>query len=228
MTREQIEELIATLFSEHLARLKKLVEDNIVKAVAAKPLAPFVPPMQWIAARYSAGCTVRHRNGIFHAVRDTEGEPGVDPDGSWLPLVVGIASIDALIDGRTMSLVVSGSDGLRASLKHDLPIPIYRGVWDEARDYTAHDMVTQKGAIWHAHSDSKGLRPGTDEGAAAWKLAVKNGEKGGGQIVSSLRLSDDGDLTIADQSGEAHTVGSIKKLVAELLVKHGAMPRGDA
>jgi hypothetical protein len=58
----------------------------------------------------------------------------------------------------------------------ELPIPVYRGVFDEDVEYDVHDMVTFGGAVWAAIS-KEGIRgkPGTVD---AWKLAVKKGRDG--------------------------------------------------
>jgi hypothetical protein len=49
----------------------------------------------------------------------------------------------------------------------------YLGIWDPSRPYDRDDGVTVRGSLWIATAPSRGTRPGTDEAATVWKLAVK-------------------------------------------------------
>jgi hypothetical protein len=110
MTRDQILTMVSTVVAEELLAVKAELTGHVDRAVAAKPLPPFVPPPIWTEGRHGAGSAVRHRNGLFLARRDTEGEPGKD-DG-WLPLLVGLAGLDLRWEGeRTVALRAMLSDG---------------------------------------------------------------------------------------------------------------------
>ena len=76
MTRDQILAIVSTVVAEELVGVKAELASNIDRVVATKPLPPFVPPPVWTEGRHGAGVTVRHRNGLFLARRDTDGEPG--------------------------------------------------------------------------------------------------------------------------------------------------------
>lgn len=53
----------------------------------------------------------------------------------------------------------------------------YRGVWKEGEVYNREVGVTHAGSMWIAKAVTT-ERPGTDEGAAFWVLAVKRGTDG--------------------------------------------------
>src|SRR5947208_12930194 len=102
MTREEIITLIATVVGEEVLGAKAELVGHVERAVAAKPLPPFVPPAAWTEGRHGAGITVRHRNGLFLARRDTADEPPAD---AWLPILVGVAGLDLRWEGeRTVAL----------------------------------------------------------------------------------------------------------------------------
>lgn len=83
-------------------------------------------------------------------------------------------SFDAIVldDDRTVELkFVSGDEERVASFKW--PNQIYRGVYQEAREYDQGDVVTWAGSQWHCDVATKD-KPGTD----SWTLAVKKGRDG--------------------------------------------------
>ena len=98
MTRDEILAIVSTVVADELVGVKAELASHVERAVAAKPLPPFVPPPVWTEGRHGAGVVVRHRNGLFLARRDTEGEPG--KDDAWLPLLVGLAGLDLRWEGR--------------------------------------------------------------------------------------------------------------------------------
>jgi hypothetical protein len=100
------------------------------------------------------------------------------------------------------------------------PFPLYKGVWDDETLFVEHDMVTQAGALWCAQAASKGVKPGTDEGAKVWKLAVKSAKPA---KLPALELSDEGELSFVCEGAEPVVIGSIKGLITTLLRKHGAI-----
>lgn len=109
-------------------------------------------------------------------------------------------------------------EGLRAVAKINMH---YRGVWREENDYKRDEIMTHEGGVWLALRDSKGARPGDPEDPA-WRLIVKRGERGSSP---SIKIDIDGLLTAHYPDGATKEIGSIKHLVADLLVKHGAIPR---
>jgi hypothetical protein len=46
------------------------------------------------------------------------------------------------------------------------------GVWQRQQAYKSGALVTFKGGMWHANTDSKGIEPGDGK---LWTLAVKGG-----------------------------------------------------
>ncbi len=75
--------------------------------------------------------------------------------------------------------------------------PMPRGVYEAGKSYEWGDIVTWDGSWWSATAETKD-RPGN--GATAWKMAVKHGEKGAvGPKGESGR--DGKDLTQMDTSG---------------------------
>lgn len=212
-----LEDTVAQVIATQLKALVPMIEERIqavtTRAVAARPLPPFVPPAAWHQASYGASAVVRHRNGIFAATRDTASEPGVEPDGSWLPLLVGLSSIAATIEGRSFVVAIELSDGTHKRLAEELPMPVYEGIWDKAGGYAENDMVTHTGSLWIAIKDSIGVQPGVDEAADTWRLAAKAGDRG---PMPTLELDDNGLLTM--KSGNK-TIGevSIRDFLEEAL-----------
>jgi hypothetical protein len=203
MTRDQIIEVITQLVGDLEAR----VEERIDRAVAAKPVPPFVAPAVWTPGRHGACTMVRHRNGVFCARRDTDGEPG--RDDAWLPLVVGIAAVDEhWDDDRTQSTRTELSDGTTIETVRRFAVPIVRGIWDAEFYYAPGDRVIRFGE-WHATAPSKGIDPSTSEGQACWlKVAGK------GMRALAFTLDRDGTMF---ESG--HEIGSLKPMVAELFAR---------
>jgi hypothetical protein len=215
MTRDEADALIADLMAEHFDRLRGELETRIAREIAAKPLPAFVPPPVWVEGkRFAGGSTVRWRNGLFFAQRDSEGEPGVDD--AWLPLVVGLAGFDMRwLDDRTFACDAVLSDGRIIETRRDFAVPIVRGYWNAETTYLPGDRVFRYGE-WHATAMSLGIDPTTD--------AEQHWEKVGGKYARAalaLALDDEGTLT---ESGRA--IGTFKPLIEavldRLLAKHAA------
>jgi hypothetical protein len=207
MTREEILAIVSTVVAEELVGVKAELTTHIERAVAAKPLPPFVPPPVWTEGRHGAGVTVRHRNGLFLARRDTDGEPGKD-DG-WLPLLVGVAGLDLHWEGeRTVALRAMLSDGTIYEMIRKLAVPIVRGYWSADADYDAGDRVFRFGE-YHALVPSKGVEPGSAGAEETW---LKVGGRNARPEKRAFALSDDGELT---ESG--HVIGSFKPLIVSVL-----------
>jgi hypothetical protein len=200
MTQQDLDALVADILGEHLARFR----EDIERLIAAKPVPPFVPPAVWVEGRHAAGVSVRHRNGLFYARRDTTDEP---PSDAWLPLLVGISGADfRWTDDRTMQLSVALSDGTVVTTQREFAVPIARGFWQPEVMYREGDRVQRFGE-WQALKTSMGIDPNGADGGEAW-LRI-NGKSA---RAVSFRLDDDG--TLYEGSRE---IGSIKPLVATLL-----------
>lgn len=198
--RADIEATVADILAEQLQTFHATVE----RMVAAKPVPPFVPPPIWVPGRHGAGLSVRHRNGLFFALRDNEAEP---PSDAWLPLVVGIASVGfKWADERTMILSVELSDGHCVETERAFVLPFARGFWNAQLTYREGDRVVRFGD-WQAAKESAGIDPNTEANDGHW---IKVTGKQHRQL--SLKLDKDGTLF---ENGEA--IGSIKPLVAALL-----------
>lgn len=207
MDRQQVDALIAEIMTEHFDHLRAELEARIDRAVGSKPLPPFGPPPVWVAGRHGAGVNVRHRNGVFHARRDTEEEPG--KSDAWLPLLVGVATMEfQWTDDRRITLSVELSDGTTKAVSHDLAVPIVRGFWEVEADYKPGDRVFRFGE-WHATAESKGIDPTGAEAEGKW-IKV-NGKAARGV---SFKVDDDGTI-----SENGHPIGTLKPMVVELFNK---------
>lgn len=77
-------------------------------------------------------------------------------------------------DGRTIELKFDGGD-MSYTRELELPVVIYRGVFQDGETYAVGDMVTWGGSVWHCNAAGAG-KPGDD--ATGWVLAVKKGRDG--------------------------------------------------
>lgn len=94
-----------------------------------------------------------------------DGEKGADGrDGFSLD------QFDTKWDGDRL-LTLSFSNG-ETEYTHQLQMPImlYRGVWQEGRDYSQGDTVTWGGSLWHANKATAGKPDAGD-----WTLCAKKG-----------------------------------------------------
>src|SRR5262249_29854740 len=156
--RDQILAIVSTVVAEELVSVKAELMSHVDRAVAAKPLPPFVPPPIWTEGRHGAGVMVRHRNGLFLARRDTEGEPGRAE--ACLPLLIGLAGLDLRWEGeRTVALRAVLSDGTSYEMIRTLAVPIVRGYWSADTAYESGDRVFRFGEF-HALQASKSVEPG--------------------------------------------------------------------
>lgn len=206
MKRDDLDAFLTELLAEHLVAMRAALIEHIDKAVASKPVPPFVPPQPWAEGkRYYTPCCVRHRGGLFYAQRDTEEEP---PSDAWVPLVVGLSGIDMrwLEDGHTFQATALLSDGRVVEHQRTVAVPIVRGYWSAETTYMPGDRVFRYGE----HQCLKmcmGYDPVSAEATDYW-------EKVGGKYARGLSFSvtDDGDIT---ESGRV--IGSMKPMVAKLL-----------
>ncbi len=101
-----------------------------------------------------------------------KGEPGQDGRDGF-----GFDDLEATYDGdRTIALTFTKGDQVKA-FAFELPIPVYRGVFEETKTYKAGEVVTWGGSMWVAKEPTS-AKPGTGIEAKAWQLAVKRGGEG--------------------------------------------------
>ena len=207
MTRDEILSIVTEVLSGELSLLRDELETRVDRRVDAKPVPPFVPPPVWTAGRHGAGVSVRHRNGLFMARRDTEDEPGRG-DGAWLPLVVGLAGLDMRWSGeRQLTVRAALSDGTTYELQHHIAVPIVRGYWSPQAEYEIGDRVFRFGEF-HALAANRGVEPGSTGNDDTWlKVGGKNA-----RAMLPLAIDDEGEIT---EGGRV--MGSIKPLIARLL-----------
>lgn len=119
---------------------------------------------------YSRGTFARHDGGLFRAYEKTHGLRG------WECIVEGIASLEVVQHGeKGFKTVARMSSGSTVEKEITLPVAIYKGVYRDGENYTAGDMTTWGGSVWHCESNT------TDkpmDGSKSWKLAVKRGQDG--------------------------------------------------
>jgi hypothetical protein len=214
MKREEIDALVADVMAEHFARLRSDLEALIERAIAAKPLPPFVPPPVWTEGKHGAGSVVRAHGGIFYARRDTDGHPG-DDDGAWLPLVVGLAGFDMRwVDDHKFVCMARLSDGRLVETEREIAVPIVRGYWNAETNYLPGDRVFRYGEH-SAVKMSMGIDPTSAEAEGVW-------EKVGGKYARTLTWAlDEASLMLSENGRD---VGSIRpgllSVVEEALAKH--------
>ena len=109
-----------------------------------------------------------------------KGQPGRDgQSGKDGQDGLGFDDIEVDFDGeRTFRI-----NAIRGERRKDLgtftvPVPIWRGTWEDGKTYQAHDEVTWGGGVWQAVIETK-AKPGlADAESRAWLLKVKRGATG--------------------------------------------------
>ncbi|MGX1321811.1 hypothetical protein AB7M17_005264 [Bradyrhizobium sp. USDA 377] len=56
------------------------------------------------------------------------------------------------------------------------PLVPWAGTWTADKEFTRHSFCSDRGSMWYALIDSKGVRPGSGDGV--WRLCVKAGRDG--------------------------------------------------
>lgn len=99
-----------------------------------------------------------------------DGEPGKDGrDG------LGFDDLDVLFDGqRTFTFKMQRGEVVK-EFQFDVPMMIYRGIYQKDAAYHPGDCVTWSGSLWHCQAETT-EKPG--EKTAGWKLCVKSGRDG--------------------------------------------------
>jgi hypothetical protein len=160
-------------------------------AIVVEALRPIIARMSALDARTTrlevvtqhdatAGVvgTLRERVAVLETrapVPGPQGAPGRDGvDG------LGFDDVAVEHDGeRGFTFRAKAGDRVKDCGSFSLPVVIYRGVYAPEHGYVPGDVVTYGGSAWHCQQATR-TRPETAEGAAAWRLMVKRGDKGRG------------------------------------------------
>jgi len=142
--------------------------------------ATMVQPVHWKAdQQFQRGSVVQHRGGLWFANQDTSAEPGTGVDGYAL-----------MFDGHELATYEYDERGYQLAIyrhasgrEHRVATGLrpfrYAGVYDHATTYHLNDAVTANGCMWMCKAvHVTASRPGTDEAARHWQLAVKSGRDG--------------------------------------------------
>ena len=105
--------------------------------------------------------------------RGKDGEKGLDGrDGR--DAIDGLIAIEADLENeRELAIHFVRANGVRTTLRKALPIPIFRGVHQEGREYARGDNVTKNGCQWSCVAATTTTPPSTD-----WVQSTKAGRDG--------------------------------------------------
>ena len=154
-------------------RIERRVED--IAATLAQSIAN-VRDWQSEGPPYWANSVVRHRGGIWIAVRETVEAPGASPD--WNLLFEGIDWVDMGTDkddATRMLLNLRTSSGRETEFGMNLPSFTFHGTWSADKKYRARDTVMHDGHRWVALRDSPEGEPSESE---HWRLFAMRGPRG--------------------------------------------------
>jgi hypothetical protein len=153
---------------------------------ALKPLVARVAALDARLTRLDTGhggdaetiAALRERVAVLETRAPVPGPPGAPGrdgvDG------LGIDDVGVEHDGeRGFTFRAKAGDRVKDCGSFALPVLIYRGVYAPEHAYTPGDVVTHGGSAWHCQLATR-TRPETVEGAAAWRLMVKRGDRGRG------------------------------------------------
>jgi hypothetical protein len=100
-------------------------------------------------------------------------------------------AMEAAVEARVAAAVAAALETLRADVEKLRGPPgegfRYREVFDRDADYDVGDWITHDGTLWAARAPSKGLVPGTEAAAAAWRMAMKRARDGANGIGMNWR-----------------------------------------
>jgi hypothetical protein len=140
--------------------------------------ATFIAPVPWSARVHERGAIVQHRNALWYANVATDREPGT-PMAGFVLILDGALPAGVEFDDATGAPLLRYDFASGVSQRWALPrFMRHAGIWDATRTYHEQECVTCEGSVWLAKRDVRELRPGTDDGAAAWTLIVKRGKDG--------------------------------------------------
>jgi hypothetical protein len=144
----------------------KLIADEVAKLPPAEKGEPGVGLAGALIDR-DGTLTLTLSNGEMvplGLVVGKDGEPGL-----------GFEEFDTHYDGERHLKLIWSRDGLEYIHHLHLPIPIYRGVWQDGQDYERGDTVTWGGSLWHCDAEKSAKKP---DGGTDWRLAAKRGRDG--------------------------------------------------
>jgi hypothetical protein len=99
-----------------------------------------------------------------------DGKAGVDG--------LGLEELGVTYDGeRTITITATAGERSKTVGVLKLPIPLDRGVYKLNAAYERGDLVSHDGSGWICKADTT-AQPGTDAGAATWRLFVQRGKPG--------------------------------------------------
>jgi len=165
---DQLAALVARMLADAEARLAAKVEALAVKGAHIARDGNLI---------FTLGDGSSHSAGV---VVGQDGKDGVD--GAPGPAGLGFEDLDVSVaeDGRTLAIKFE-REGLAEVFELELPIVIYRGVFDPEHEYRPGDCVTFGGSAWIARTLTS-TRPGEGDG---WTLAVKRGRDGKSLVGSA-------------------------------------------
>jgi len=167
-----------------LPDFEQLVSDAVKKAVSEITLPEpnkgedgrdglqiEVMPEIDVSKSYPRGTYALHNGGLWRAYQKTAGMSGFEC------VVNGLDDIHIDVnDDRHFTVSLSKSNGQVEEKSFDLPVMIYRDVYQPGRKYVPGDCVTFAGSLWHCFEETSD-RP-NEAGSAGWRLAVKRGRDG--------------------------------------------------
>ena len=142
--------------------------------------ATMVSPVHWKADQvFQRGAVVQHRGGLWFANQDSSAEPGTGVDGYALMFDgCEIATYEYDERGYQVANYRYASGRVNKVATGFRPFR-YAGVYDHGTTYHLNDAVTASGCMWMCKAiHVSGAKPGTDEAARHWQLAVKSGRDG--------------------------------------------------
>jgi len=167
-----------------LPDFEKMISEAVTKAVSVIPLPEpgkgedgkdglqiEVLPEIDVNKSYPRGTYAIHNGGLWRAYQKTAGLSGFEC------VVNGLNDIDVSVkDDRHFTVTLSKSNGETEARSFEVPVMIYRDVYQPGRKYYPGDCVTFAGSVWHCFEETSD-RP-NEAGSAGWKLAVKRGRDG--------------------------------------------------
>ena len=167
-----------------LPDFEKMISEAVTKAVSAIPIPEpgkgedgkdglqiEVMPEIDVNKSYPRGTYAIHNGGLWRAYQKTAGVSGFEC------VVNGLNDIDVSVkDDRHFTVTLTKSNGETEARSFDVPVMIYRDVYQPGRKYYPGDCVTFAGSVWHCFEETSD-RP-NEAGSAGWKLAVKRGRDG--------------------------------------------------
>lgn len=129
-------------------------------------------PMIEPARMYPPRTYVCHAGGVVQSLRETK---GADYPNGWRTIINGISDSEFNRSSERefiFSLRMTNGNEIQYPFRFNLPL--YRGIWENDRQYEEGDQVTWAGAQWHCWKNTRET-PGKN---GDWQLAVKQGPPG--------------------------------------------------